>query len=94
MKIIEATKERLILQPSRKGDETFGIRPAFIFDLGLVPDKPAPKRLVIQRKSGSRMLLWSMTWRRFLRQNAIGSVVILDKSKMSYTSQRTAARHA
>jgi hypothetical protein len=82
MKILSATRTQLVLKPSRK-DENWK---AFIFDIGIIPDKPTPQKIVIQKKVGAYMLSWSMPWRKFLRQTAIDTVVILEKSELDYKS--------
>jgi hypothetical protein len=83
VKIIESSRDKLVLKASPK-DETFGENGAFVFDIGIIPDKPTPKILVIQKRSGKQS--WTITWKNFLRQKCVGDVVILRKSELTYST--------
>lgn len=85
MKIISATSKSLIMEPSKKEN---GWK-AFVFDIGIVPLKPTPKKIVITQKIGAYTHTWSMPWRRFLKAGCVDTIVILDKSLMSHTFMRT-----
>lgn len=87
MKVISATRTKIVLKPSKK-DENWR---AFIFDIGIIPDKPTPQRIEIQKKVGAYLLTWSMPWRKFVKQTCIGTVVILNKSTLDRKSVRTNA---
>jgi len=81
MKIIQASKEVLILQPTKKNDESSR---SFIFDIGVVPEKPTPKKIVIRKSFGKRWKTWSMSWKKFLKQTCIGDIVLINKSEFDY----------
>jgi hypothetical protein len=85
MKVISATRRQIVLHPS-KHDENWR---AFIFDIGIILDKPTPKKVVIQKKVGAYLLSWSMSWAKFLKQICIDTVVIIEKSAFKYESRRT-----
>lgn len=84
MNIVSATRTKLVLKPSKK-DENYR---AFIFDVGIIPDKLTPQRIVIEKKVGAYLLSWSIPWRKFLKQTCIDTVVILEKSALTYKSVR------
>jgi hypothetical protein len=84
MKIVSITRDALILKPTQRNDESGR---AFIFDIGIVPDKPTPKRIIIQKSRGRYLYSWSMTWRKFLRQTCIGHIALIDKSEFSYEAK-------
>lgn len=84
MKVITATRTKLVLKPSKK-DENYR---AFIFNIGIIPDKPEPRRIEIQKQVGAYLLTWSMPWEKFLKQTAIDTIVILEKSALNYRSVR------
>ena len=88
MKIISTTKAELVLQPSRN-DETWR---SFVFDVGIVPEKPRPKRVVIRKHVNAYLQSWSMTWRKFLRQGCVGGIAIIHKSEFSYQSKYVGRR--
>ena len=80
MNVISATRTQIVLKPS-KHDENYR---AFVFDIGIIPDKPTPQKIVIQKKVGAYLLSWSMSWRKFQRQTCIDTVVIVNKSEFNY----------
>lgn len=83
MNIITATRTKIVLQPTRK-DESWT---SFVFDVGIIPDKPTPKKIVIQKHVNGWLCSWSMTWRKFLRQTCVGNVIILHKTDFAYQSK-------
>jgi hypothetical protein len=83
--IISLNKSALVLHPS-KCDENWR---AFIFDIGIVPEKPTPKKLIIQKKAGRNTITWSMSWSKFLKQTCIDTVAIIDKSAFKRDSRST-----
>ncbi|HEU4345381.1 MAG TPA: hypothetical protein VFU31_27835 [Candidatus Binatia bacterium] len=82
MNVISATRTKLVLRPSKK-DENWK---SFIFDIGIIPDKPTPQRVVIEKKVGAYLLLWSISWQKFLKQTCIDTIVILEKDTLTYKS--------
>jgi hypothetical protein len=84
MKVLSATRTKLVLKPG-KGDENFK---SFIFDIGIIPDKPTPKRIEIQKNIGAYLHTWSMPWKKFLRQTCIGDVVLIEKSDFVHNYRR------
>lgn len=83
MKVISATRTKLVLKPSKK-DENWR---SFIFDVGIVPDKPTPARIEIQKKIGKYQHTWSMSWKKFLRQTCVGDIVIIEKKEFVHNYQ-------
>lgn len=88
MNVISATRTRIILKPTKK-DENYR---AFVFDIGIIPDKPTPQKIVIQKKVGAYLLSWSMSWRKFLRQTCIDTIVIVNKSEFVYKSVKATTK--
>lgn len=84
MKIISATRESLVLEPSRKEN---GWR-SFIFEIGVVPLKPRPKKIIFTMTIGAYTHMWSMPWHSFLKVGCVDTIVILNKSLMSHTFKR------
>jgi hypothetical protein len=82
MQIVTATKSKLVLKPSKK-DENWK---SFIFDIGIIPQEPEPKKLIIQKKVGSYLCSWSISWEKFLEEMCIDTIVILEKAKLNYKS--------
>ena len=81
MKIIEATKDKLILQPTRR-DENFR---SFVFDIGIVPELPEPKVIIIRKSFGrKKWKTWPMTWKKFLKQTCIDTVCLIDKTDFTF----------
>lgn len=72
------------MKPSKK-DENYR---AFVFDIGVIPLKPTPQKIIIQKKVGAYLLSWSMSWRKFLRQTCIDTVVVVNKSEFDYKSKK------
>lgn len=58
---------------------------SFIFDIGLIPQQPKPKRLVFQYGGGKRIRQWSMSWRKFMKQTCIGTVVRIERTEFKYS---------
>ncbi len=87
MKVVSISKEALVLRPT--GTDNLYSR-AFAFDVNIVPDKPTPKKLVIQRKVGRYLQTWEMSWRKFMQQTAIGDVALIDKTAFKYSSTKAA----
>lgn len=83
MKIISATKQELLLRAERK-DVSWK---SFVFDIGIIPGNPTPKRIVIQRKAGRYLQTWEMSWHKFLKQICIDTICIIDKSEFTYRHQ-------
>lgn len=73
MKFIKCTKEQVILQCEK--NEVW--RESFAFDLSIIPDSPIPKKIVIESPRGAKS--WSMAWKKFLKQECVGNIVILHK---------------
>lgn len=85
MNIISATKSAIVLRPSKQ-DENWR---AFIFDIGVIPEKPTPKKIVIEKRVGRNTITWSMSWSKFLKQTCIDTVALIDKSAFKRESRRT-----
>lgn len=83
MKILSINSKELVLKPTKR-DENYK---SFIFDIGIVPLKPTPKRIVFKRKQGKHILTWEMSWNRFEKQTCIGDVAIIAKSACKYTTK-------
>ena len=59
-----------------------------IFDLRIVPFRPTPKRIAFEYRSRrGRVQRWSMSWKKFLREKAIGDTIIIKRANFRY-SQR------
>ena len=84
MKIISATKNALVLEPSRK-EKNYK---AFIFDVGIIPDSPKPKVVKVVKKIGPYTHTWSITWRKFLNVGCVGDIVILEMDKMIHSFKK------
>lgn len=89
MRIISVDKAALVLSPNKPVDES---QRGFLFDIGIVPDRPKPARLVIQRKQGAYLLQWSMSWSKFMRESCIDTIALIDKSHFSYKAVKYPAR--
>ncbi len=85
MKIVEATKEQFVMEPTRK---EFGAR-SFVFDIGVIPLEPTPKQIKIVRRIGDYTHTWSMSWRKFLNVGCVDTIVILEKSLMTHSVVKT-----
>lgn len=86
MKLLHANKNEIALKITSHRDIN---QKSIIFDIGLIPNKPKPKRLVIQRKVNRFTLIYSMPWRKFLKQTCIGHVCLIDKSEFVFESKIT-----
>jgi hypothetical protein len=53
---------------------------SFIFDIKTLPQKPEPKRIVVERKTGRYLQQFTMGWKKFLGETAIGDVICIDWS--------------
>lgn len=63
---------------------------SFIFDINLIPQRPNPKRLVFQWGGKRRMHQWSMSWRKFGQQTAIGTIACIERAKFKYSVRHSA----
>lgn len=85
MKIIHADKQELRLRASRQEKTS----QAFVFDIDPVLEvKPRPRRVVIETRNGRYWNEYQMSWRKFLNQQCIGSVAIIDLAQFNYSAIR------
>jgi hypothetical protein len=70
----EVSKKVWIFKTEGKG--TLGR--SFIFDIKSLPQKPEPKKIVIERKIGKYLQRFTMSWKKFLSETAIGDVICID----------------
>lgn len=73
MKYIKITKNAVELRCEK--NESW--RDTFAFDLDIIPDKPIPRKIVISSQRGA--MKWSMSWKKFLKQECVGNIVIVKK---------------
>ena len=86
MRIESITKDALVLRPSN--DDNPYTR-SWCFSVGIIPDHPTPRKVIIRRKVGRYVQSWEMSWRKFLRQTAIGDMALIDKSAFTYSTKQT-----
>lgn len=84
MKLISATKRSFVFSPSRYRRDNDENNKSFIFDVEIVPLKPTPHKIEFVKKHGKYTHVFSMTWRKFLRQPTVGNVVIIEKYLCEY----------
>ena len=51
---------------------------SFIFDAKGLPQKPEPERIIIERKIGKYLQRFTMSWKKFLNETAIGDAILID----------------
>lgn len=72
--LYEVSKKSWIFKTKGKG--TLGR--SFIFDIKHLPEKPEPKKIIIERKVGKYLQRFTMRWKKFLDETAIGDVICID----------------
>lgn len=82
MKFVRITKNAVKLRC--ENNESW--RDTFAFSLDIIPQKPIPRNVVILSARGARR--WSMTWRRFLKQQCVGDVVIIKKIEFESSARQ------
>jgi len=58
----------------------------FVFELNRIPHKPTPRQLIFERRTSRRLQRWSMTWREFGKQHAVGNIALIARADMKYST--------
>ena len=51
---------------------------SFIYDAKKLPTKPEPQKIIVERKVNKYFQRFSMNWKKFLGETAIGDIICID----------------
>ena len=51
---------------------------SFIFDIKILPQNPEPEKIIVERKIGKYLQRFTMSWKKFLSEIAIGDIICID----------------
>lgn len=62
---------------------------SFIFDANHLPIKPEPQKIIVERKVGKYLQTYTMSWKKFLGETAIGHIICIDWNHFKKDSHAT-----
>jgi len=72
--LYEVSKKAWIFKTKGKGS----LGRSFIFEAKYLPQKPEPKKIIVERKIGKHRQQFTMSWKKFLGETAIGDIILID----------------
>jgi hypothetical protein len=72
--LYEISKKEWIFKIGGRGS----IGRSFIFDVKTLPFKPEPKRIVVERNIGKYLQRYTISWKKFLNETAIGDIICIN----------------
>jgi hypothetical protein len=72
--LYEVSKKAWIFKTRGRGS----LGRSFIFDAKHLPQKPEPQKIVIERTIGKYKQRFTMSWKKFLGETAIGDIICID----------------